>query len=212
MSTEQATHRKTNKPLRAGALVVGLVAAYMSIVAVILIIHLSPEGLFFAVIAAALIFATRFLWKQGTAQAKAETAAVIAEAVATQPAVTKPAANSADAALPPFTRKEKTAGVGAVLVSFAIGAVVAIVALVGGSALENHYRLLDGLCNGAEQEGLANSTNDNVHCGIDTALYSIGNLLHVIAIVVLIAGGLGFVALLAIVPKIRQDLKRVGRW
>jgi hypothetical protein len=82
------------------------------------------------------------------------------------------------------------------------------VAFIVGHVLEGHYRLLDGLCNGAESVGLDDSTHDIVHCGFDTLMYSIGDWLHIGAIVAIAAGLLGVTAFLALSPQVRDGLGR----
>jgi hypothetical protein len=216
MNTDQAVSRKTNRPLRTGAVLVSIVAAWFFVRAVSFLIHFYADGFIVtALIDAVLIYATRFLWKKGAVQADADAvraAALVehAEAVSdtstaalsagSVPIAGKSVADPAgqkDAAARSGPAKENRVVAAGVQIWFLVAAALGVVAMIGGAALESHYRLLDGLCNGAAQEGLANSTSDNIHCGLDTTLYSIGNLMHVVGIIFLIAGGLGFLAQVA---------------
>ncbi len=112
----------------------------------------------------------------------------------------------------PLTQAQKVFGTGAIALGFVVAAVLALVATVAGSAVADHYRPLDAACNGAYQSGLANSTSDNVHCSLDTTLYSLGSFFHTAGFVALIVVGLGFIGMMALAPAIRADFKRLGRW
>lgn len=91
---------------------------------------------------------------------------------------------------------QKLRTLGGIVLALVVTALLAFVATVGGSSLEDHYRTLDGLCNGAYQSGLATSTSDNVHCSLYTTLYSVGDLLHIGGIIVLIGAVIGFAVML----------------
>jgi hypothetical protein len=111
----------------------------------------------------------------------------------------------------PLTTFEKTVGAGSFVAACLLGGLLALAAAIGGSILQNHYRPLDAACNGAYQLGIATSTSNNIDCGLDTTLYSLGDYLHVVGLIVLIGGAIGLLVILALAPKLRDDLRRLGR-
>jgi hypothetical protein len=68
--------------------------------------------------------------------------------------------------------------------AIAVFAIVALVAVFGGSALHSHFYAKNLICS-------AEGQSSTFHCGADNAVWQIGQVIHVLGIGALVVIGLG---------------------